>query len=43
MIHSGTMKQSCPESKERLIAAHFCGLDPEAAAEMGQRIEDSGH
>jgi hypothetical protein len=43
MIHSGTMKQSCRESKERLIAAHFCGLNPQGATESGQRMNDSGH
>jgi hypothetical protein len=37
------MKQRCAESKERLIAAHFWGVAPEGAAEIGQRIKDSGH
>jgi hypothetical protein len=43
MIDSGIMNQRCPESKERLIAPNFCGLNSEGGRGMGQRMKDSGH
>jgi hypothetical protein len=43
MTHSGTMNQSCPESKERLIAAHFWASSPKGPRQWRQRMEDPGH
>jgi hypothetical protein len=43
MINSGTMKRGCPESKRGPLAPISAAPKPRGAAEIGQRIKDSGH